>query len=234
MCANGNNTAAFDYFHGAYYAFPEENCCACGKTNEAFTEAPSVEYSTCTHDPLNQASRRAVMYCQAALDSQAECELPQRRAIHCVWNPPFKTQDETEWLLIKEKKIAAADVFESVQGAGATDEFTCGLKCSTALWGCNSFSYTPAGSVILTPECLLSKQTDQTVVLEASSDGAIFYHPILPIEVPIYTADTCSHLPFYNGMPSVVSDCKLLTDITSCTFNRKCFWTTPNLVGVDM
>ena len=105
MCLNGNATASFKYFNGKYYNFPEQNCCACGKTNDIFNEAVSTEYSLCTHDPLNSDTRRTVMYCEFAKDSKSSCETPVRRALHCVWNPPFKTPDDTEWLLLKNKTI---------------------------------------------------------------------------------------------------------------------------------
>ena len=45
------------------------------------------------------------MYCEFAKDSKSSCETPVRRALHCVWNPPFKTPDDTEWLLLKNKTI---------------------------------------------------------------------------------------------------------------------------------
>jgi hypothetical protein len=119
------------------------------------------------------------------------------------------------------------------------------LKCATSLWGCQSFSHKPAAGAVLS-ECKLSQSllsdigfrrrmlspSQPIISLDVETDS-VFYWPILPIVVPTYNIDTCVHLPFYNGQPSIVSECKKLRSRTKCTYNRKCFYTTPNWIGTD-
>ena len=83
-CADGFPTKGSEPWFGAKNAYPEHNCCACGKDKRVEYTLPSSKDNLCTQQAVNNNSTVIVDYCEAAGDINT-CETPFEREWFCFW-----------------------------------------------------------------------------------------------------------------------------------------------------